>query len=46
MWKRKATKNNIKIFPLIPNNAATTLIPIILEHLISFENKIKNTFQN
>jgi hypothetical protein len=44
MWKRKATENNFEMFPLIPINATTTLAPVILEHLISLEEKINKYF--
>lgn len=38
--KTEAMENNSGMFPLIPNNAITTLGPLILEHLISSEDKI------
>lgn len=44
MWKRKATENHLKIFLLIPNNNISTLVPIILEHLTSLEDKINKYF--
>lgn len=44
MWKRKVTENNVEMFQLIPNNATTTLAPIVSEHLILLENKINKYF--
>lgn len=43
MWKRKVIENNVKMFPLIPNNA-TTLTPVISEHFISSEDKNQRIF--
>jgi len=44
MWKRKAAENSLEMFPLIQNNKTSTLAPIILEHLISLEDKINKYF--
>lgn len=44
MWKRKVTKNNFKIFGLISNNATTTVAPVILKYLTSFEDKNNKYF--
>ena len=46
IWKRKTIERKLEVFPLVSNTCINETLPIIVEHLISLEEKLSFFFHH